>query len=106
MQYVLSLITLAMIFLRILATEDGFTPRVPARLTFPAKSLVGDRVCVQYLGDAIKEADEIFIVSVTAVNRFDTITGSNEVAVTIEGDGDGMLSIYHSILLTYNPVYC
>ena len=95
-----------MVLLRIFAAEDGFTPRVPARLTFPAKSLVGDRVCVQYLGDAIKEADEIFIVSVTAVNSFDTITGSNEVAVTIEGDGDGMLSIYQSILLTYNPVYC
>ena len=60
-------------------------------LTFPATSEVGDTVCQQYtiIGDHVKEADETFTISVTAVNSVDIITNQEVISVTITDDGDG-----------------
>ena len=60
-------------------------------VTFPSTSVVGDTVCQQYtiIGDDVREADETFTISVTAVNSVDIITGQNEISVTIMDDGDG-----------------
>jgi len=71
--------------------SDDFTPLEPTALTFPATSEVGDTVCQQYtiIGDNVREADETFTISVTAVNSVDIITNQEVVSVTITDDGDG-----------------
>ena len=51
---------------------------------------MGDTLCSQYTinGDSIKEEDEVFFVSVIALNSMDIINGGREVSITIRNDGD------------------
>ena len=51
---------------------------------------MGDILCSQYTinGDSIKEEDEVFFVSVIALNSMDIINGGREVSITIRNDGD------------------
>ena len=52
-------------------------------------------------GDDLKEEDESFSLSVTAINDVDIIDGDATIFITIEDDGDGMymcgIDLLHTI---------
>lgn len=60
-------------------------------IAFPSTSSLNDTSCTQYtiLGDDIKEQEETFRVSVTAVSSVDIVSGDSEISITILPDGDG-----------------
>ena len=59
-------------------------------ITFPPDSAVLSQRCLQYqiIGDDFLEADETFIITVVAENRFDIIEGPSNISIAILNDQD------------------
>ena len=76
----------------LIAAEDDFGPQVTLTITFSSTSSISDTSCATYTitGDDLKEEDESFSLSVTAINDVDIIDGDATIFITIEDDGDGM----------------
>ena len=76
----------------LIAAEDDFEPQVILTITFSSISSISDTSCAMYTitGDNLKEEDESFSLSVTAINDVDIIDGDATIFITIEDDGDGM----------------
>lgn len=62
---------------------------------------MGSTACAEYtiLDDDLKEANEAFHLSVTAVNSIDIINDESEVTVSIIDDGDGEDQMSNCIIL-------